>query len=346
MPATCTETTTFTCSNCHRERPLSQACLTGTDTRVCFDCFDRHYTRCAGCGELVLREAVDSTSNYYAPRTIDGDVYCWACSCYRQTDYGTEETVCWRPIPMASPIASYDEIGSTRKYGVEIETSECPRYERLRGNTHFGAKPDCTVDGLEFDSPVLYGDEGLAEIRKFLEFADEHDWAVDDNCGCHTHYDMRGESDESLARIAYAYRICVTMLEALVDPSRVNGEYCGMPRYSLREIRQAFSTPAYIGCDFRYWCEGTPRYTYVNLYAIDTHNTFEIRILEGSIDAELICNWIKFNARFMDWAKTQTFDDLDTLFSGKSPAEMVDIAGNAAGMNAWLRQRFTHCQNM
>ena len=232
-------------------------------------------------------------------------------------------------------IATYDELGSTRKYGVEIETDSCPLSSDLYRGTCFGAKTDCSVNGLEFDSPILYGDEGLAEIRKILAYANAHDWEAGSGCGCHTHYDMRGESNESMGLIIFAYRLITKLLRGLTERRRHNNTYCRLPSYYSREVRRLVEN----GLSVTEGTLGHDRYVYLNISSYNRHHTFEVRILEGTVDAELVCNWIKFNARFMDWAKTKTFDELNDLLENKSLAELIEVVGTAINLKEWMLAR-------
>jgi len=246
-------------------------------------------------------------------------------------------------------IATYHRIGSKRKYGVEIETSCCGDHEQLHGFTNFGSKGDPTISGREFDSPILYGDEGLDHISEFLALAEERDWAADSRCGCHTHYDMRDESDESLYRIAYAYKMTYPLWKRCVPRQRVNGSYCHSPGYTLDSLERAVDR----GSSFREFAGNRDRYDYMNLYAYTDHGTFENRLLEGTLDVGDICNWITVNCRFMDCVKKLSFAEQRDMFnpSGQSSRARdsaraqfracIDLIGDA-NLTGWIAHRARH----
>jgi len=71
-----------------------------------------------------------------------------------------------------------------------------------------------------------------------------------------------------------------------------------------------------VGLQFEDFCIDCDRYDYVNLFAYEDHRTFEVRLLEGTVDAETICNWITIHARFMDYVKGFSFDDLHCWLAG------------------------------
>ncbi|MHC4188440.1 MAG: amidoligase family protein [Planctomycetota bacterium] len=207
-------------------------------------------------------------------------------------------------------IATYQRIGSKRKYGVEIETSSCRLREELRQLTHFGCKSDPTVHGAEFDSPILYGDEGFEHIKDFLTFAEARRWGVNSTCGCHTHYDMRDESEEKLYRIACAYRWTYKMWKRCVSRRRRDNSYCRPPVCSISEIVRNLTS----GTVFAQFACNRDRYEYFNLYAYQCHKTFEIRLLEGTLDPDVICNWIAVHCRFMDCVRNLTIAELRDTF--------------------------------
>jgi len=215
------------------------------------------------------------------------------------------------PKPFDVSVATYQQIGSKRKYGVEIETASCRRHWELFGHTNFGSKGDPTISGREFDSPILYGDEGFKHINDFTDLAAEKDWEVCDRCGCHTHYDMRDESDESLYRIGFAYRLTWPLWKRLVPRARAGGSYCGSPRYRLNDIEAAANG----GRVFSDFGRRQDRYDYMNLGAYGCHRTFENRLLEGTLDPDIICNWIAFNCRFIDGVKKLSFEEQRAMFA-------------------------------
>jgi hypothetical protein len=205
------------------------------------------------------------------------------------------------------------------------------------GNTKFGCKTDCSIGGREFDSPILYGDAGFEEIEALLDYAADHNWAVDRYCGCHTHYDMRDETNEELFRIAYAYAKTYRFWAACVSFERADNSYCEPPSYTCSDVCTGFDR----GEGFRSFGLSYERYDYVNLNAYSSHGTFEVRLLEGTVDAKTICNWVAIHARFMDYVKNHSFDDLDLILSGDPHhvlSALVDIVGDGDLM-AWLTNR-------
>ena len=331
MPASITQTR---CTCCNHSRSMS------IFEGICIECFDTRYLLCTDCGSLVRRSNTDrpyrsNRIHNLASREYrcNGAVYCVRCYDYHQDT----QPNWWQPRSFDVSFATYRGIGSKRKFGVEIETASCSRRRELNGHTKFGCKSDPTVNGAEFDSPILYGDEGLACIGKFLEFADEHNWSADRSCGCHTHYDMRDEPSKKLYRIAYAYRLSYSMWKRCVPRQRREGDYCHSPEYNTRDLVAAFNTRT----EFNRFAGNRDRYDYLNISAYRDHQTFENRLLEGTLDAEVICNWITVNCRFIDRVRDLTFRELRAMFgeaARPSYRALVDLIDDAA-LTDWVADR-------
>jgi hypothetical protein len=147
---------------------------------------------------------------------------------------------------------------------------------------------------LEFASSVLSGCTGFAAIHDICDYAEENGWAVDDDCGLHVHFDMRGESNDSLKAIALAYKMTYEVWTRFVDSDRIDNTFCKPSRAGCDALYKA--------PEFFFFAEDQSRYEWINFAAYNRHRTFEVRIHEGSIDANRICNWVKAHAVFIDWA--------------------------------------------
>ena len=320
------------CDQCNSVLPRgSMSPFTG----ICDQCFIRAYTYCFECAALVRINGRTQNVHYLIVDSIS-EPFCDRC--WHSRRHRSEAGVFhWWPTPLDTSIATYKRIRSKRKYGVEVETSQCTNFEQLYHKTKFGCKTDCSIYGREFDSPILYGDEGFAEIEALLEFGAKQNWDVDSDCGCHTHYDARDESDIALYRIAYAYVKTYDFWRYSVSNYRRDSSYCHTPSYTCRDIRRSADRSH----SFQNFSRHRDRYDYVNIGAYNTHVTFENRLLEGTIDAETICNWVTLHARFMDYVGVLSFDDLDHLFSGRPKhilSALIRVADESS-LSDWLVTR-------
>lgn len=301
MPATAQTTR---CHSCSRYYPSDEGSIF---EGYCAQCIDQQFVICRTCGRLTHRGRPNGRLSGHLGNDaymLDGEVVCYHC-------YDSSSGLYWRPKPLDVSFATYDRIGSKRKYGVEIETHRCTRREELRDHTNFGCKDDCSISGCEFDSPIMYGDEGLDHIVDFLAMADERRWTVDNSCGCHTHYDLRDESRDQLFHIAYAYAFTNRIWRRCVPRGMQNRSYCRPPQYRAADVKAAYD----VGTEYQRFACNQDRYFHVNLGAYGDHKTIEVRVLEGTLDAEVICKWITVHCRFIDTVKDLSFRNLRRLFN-------------------------------
>jgi hypothetical protein len=339
-------TVTETTIRCHCCSNLFTNVTRSIFNGVCNNCFDRDYVICTECGRLTrstLRVQLRASDRararaLHCEEYIGGDAYryngeiiCSHCaSSHCRGDL-------WLPKPFDVSFATYKRIGSKRKFGVEVETSECLGYEDLGGQIKFGCKTDCTISGREFDSPILYGDEGLTHIEDFLTLAAERNWRVDSLCGCHTHYDMRDESDEQLYHIAYAYAFTSRIWRRCVPRDMQDREYCRPLRLCAADIKSAYDR----GWEFMQFASNQERYTHINFNAYEAHSTFEVRVLEGTLDPEVICSWITLHCKFIDAVRDMSFRDLRLMFNYRPRRKFrsfVNLIGDVDLTN-WVADR-------
>lgn len=314
------------CDRCSVVRPRKDMSIFNG---ICAQCFEQYYMLCGVCGCLLQVERTYEQNIFYRANDPYVTPLCYSCWLL------TEETGYWPPLALDVSIATYQRIRSKRKYGVEVETHYCIDYENLRGQTKFGCKNDCSIAGKEFISPILYGDAGFAEIEKLLTYAEKKCWSANGDCGCHTHYDMRNESNEQLYRIAYAYAKTYDFWASCVSWDRCDSNYCHAPTYTIDDMY------AHAACNrvFKDICYDFDRYDYVNINAYNRHTTFEVRLLEGTVDAETICNWITVHAQFIDYVKNLSFSELEYQLDNKRVfSTLVKIVDNT-NVTDWLAKR-------
>jgi len=217
----------------------------------------------------------------------------------------------WDSTPFQCSRPTYNSIGP-RRFGVELETSNCEDYEDIQDSTIWACKTDCSIDGMEFISPVLWGDQGLREVARFCKLASN--WEFDSKCGYHVHLDMTHELWRNMRSIAYAYlRTYPTIWSKMVTSRRADNAMCGEAGYHNSELRQIHSYD-----DWCYFVGIRDRFEFVNWRAWFSHRTLEIRLHEGTLNNRTIINWIKLHSVFIDTVRTLEPDDIDLHFGSNS----------------------------
>jgi len=288
---------------------------------LCSICFNTYFIVCSDCGNTISNDEA---------QTIFNEVYYPECA--RRVNEWPE-----KDFPMEN--LHFDTIPSRRGYGVELETSTCEGFQELNGNTIWGCHKDVSIEGMEFVSPVLYGDEGFTEIAKFCKFARRKGFRVNRNCGYHVHFDMRNETEDSLKAIAYAYAITYPLWCALVPNNRSDNAYCGGLDYNPEEILKE---------DWEYFVGKRDRFEYINWRAYLVHGSMEIRLYQGTLDATEICNWIKTHAIFIDTVKNMSFNEIKAMFSDNVYQlfkALTNIIGNDLA-DYWAEKAHSHGKNI
>jgi hypothetical protein len=270
----------------------------------CQECFKASFFTCSGCGYVGYK----SDMNRFGNRRL-----CYNCYVDCQDEW------LWDTSTPDVRENTFDETRSQRKFGVELETSNCPGHTSLRNHTTFGVHEHGSINGLEFVSPILQGDKGLEEIRKFCRLAHKRKFQVDRQCGLHIHLDMRGKSVEQCRNTAYAYHLTYPYWQQLVHPSRDNNSYSRGMRYDRSEILRF--------ADFSEFSTYQDRYQFINWSAYNDHGTVEVRGHEGSLHAPEICNWIKTHARFVDGVESTGFNTLESWFGENKEHNIRRIVG-------------------
>jgi len=312
---TCADRTTVTCDDCGEVIYRDDSYRTASGEDICDSCYGDNYFTCEDCGEIYHNDHLVYHRDY---------AYCEDC---RPDNYDFD------PSGFRNRSGRITEIGSARCYGVELETDECEGYDALEGSGAWGAKDDCTVNGKEFYSDILNGDEGLDAIREWARLAKRNGWDAGYNAGYHLHLDMRNESDDSLYAIAYAYRATEDVWLSFVESRRSNGSYSHRCEWRLQDLTDAADNRSFYS-----WSNRGTRYNWINTCAFSQHSTFEVRAHQGTCDGLEILNWVKANTRFADWASTKGLAGVQKALGNLSNSEKFDLIAREAWQDDELRE--------
>ena len=299
----CGDRETTCCNDCGNHIYNSDAITAAGGDEICQGCYEDSYFTCEECNDVLHTDEMRSSEN---------GCYCGDC-CQDEGDFN--------PAGFRDRTGSMTEIGSTRCYGVELETDKCSGYSDLNGSAAWGAKDDCTVSGKEFYTDILSGDDGLEAIREWGKIAARYGWDAGSGTGYHLHLDMRSESDESLFAVAYAYRRTEKVWFSFVEDCRLEGGYSRPMDISCADIDAAAAS----GNSFYSFSRPGSRYYWCNLVAYAQHSTFEIRLHEGTCDDIEVINWVKAHTRFADWAAELGLAGVKKVLDGLSCDDMFRL---------------------
>jgi len=222
---------------------------------------------------------------------------------------------------------NFSKVGSERRYGLELESKACDNYMQLN-RTGWGAKPDGSVAAKEFFSAIFRGNRGLRSIRRLCEYANENNWVACHKCGFHVHFNMRHESVDSMKAIAYAYYATRMFWRGRAREDRVGCDYCRAMVSENGNLDRIENQD-----DWDEFCSHRCRDIWANWQAYRWHKSLEIRLHEGTFDADKIVNWIRAHINFIDWASATGYDDTVSIVHREDHTELITSIWDRAGCN-------------
>lgn len=201
-----------------------------------------------------------------------------------------------------------------RRFGVEFEVNgiTMDRAEAaLRavglpvcrpGYTHRVMNPwkivtDASVNnGFEVVSPILRGEEGIAEAMVAADAMKTVGAGADRSCGLHVHIETEGMDVGDAKAVFSRYARFENEIDAFMPPSRRadQNRFCRSVKElaGSRRFRQAPDIRALSDVP-------TERYYKVNLRSLNIYRTLEFRQHNGIVDADRTSHWIRFLDAFV-----------------------------------------------
>ena len=283
------------CESCGCEVHLDDARCSDDGETFCETCYYEAFTSCESCYcEISVDECI-----------CRGDgTYCQNCAPAQCEEFDSGDDI---------DSETFTRTLSARRFGVELETSCCDCDGDDIEALQWGCQHDGSISGMEFVSPILQGDDGLASIEDVCE-ALRH-CEVDHKCGFHLHIDIRDLSPEERRKVAMAYCLTYRAWSAFVSDSRRRNAYCTSHPSSwidsLYISWQAFRSNLRGG---RYWWTNWS----------SPHGTVEIRLHSGTIDGAKVTNWAIAHCRFVDRVRGMFFNDILQLRNA-TPQQQFDF---------------------
>lgn len=324
---------------CHIDE-LQQSEARNDHRQLCESCYDDEHVTCTGCGDSVHRDEA---------RTSEcGDDWCESCYCdnftscddcgaeidinsgeYHSDDYGIYCTNCrshshgdeWDQDYHWRGCDAYDKLGSSRKFGVELETSYSPDYEDWAHGYGWGAKTDGSTSGMEFVSPPMHGNDGYDSVIDFARRMDRNGCEINRDCGYHVHIDLSDTSKEQRKAIALAYHYTRKQWAKFVDCERRDTFYARYNVDSRHNGSGDWDRDKIMGGDDK--PDAYDRYCWANWNAFNRHKTIEIRSHEATCDGRAVINWVKAHIKFVDYVKSMTVGQVTRAFGSEQDGPVM-----------------------
>ena len=212
----------------------------------------------------------------------------------------------------------------TRTFGIEIEACgiapttlaaeltaagiEC-RAEGYNHTTrpHWKVVSDGSVCGdrpFELVSPVLAGEEGLAQVKTVCEVLNRLGAQVNKTCGLHVHFGV-GELEHEpkfWRNLLNNYADLEPSIDAVMPPSRRGNRNAFCRPVAHPQLRERLARCHDLRAIERVATNGC-RYHKVNISSFWRHRTVEFRQHSGTTDFAKISNWVRMLSRLVEFSR-------------------------------------------
>lgn len=348
----------FDCFACGKSFYSNEMEMTKVNNKYyCKDCADDRIVACGRCGDLFDRENADGwggSSHYFDGEHYHQDCfyalyfYCERCNevvcqddgryhessgcsycqhCWEALDLHNEDNRQGNCVEFSTRRVSLEKVTFkhlryARCFGIELEINDDDLpYDDIERDTVFGSKYDGSLNcGSEFYTPILQGDIGYNEIKKFC---DKVKYAHVGACaGYHLHIDGRRLTWQGIKKLWLLYNIFEGVLYYMLPHSRRNNNYCKPSNMDFGAIASINSrkqlADLWYGQNENDGCSRHDHYNKTRYYGFNIHSYFyqqsiEIRYHSSTTNFEKVINWIKINQSIFDYALNHSINDILAL---------------------------------
>ena len=239
--------------------------------------------------------------------------------------FGIELESCF---PMGANPTSFESIAAAvRGAGVECHVE---RYGHATPQRWKVVQDGSVSGGGELVSPILRGEDGIAEAVKAVRALQDSGCRVDKSTGFHLHVDVTDFSASELANLGVSFLWFETFFDHIMPESRraCNNRFISSNRsqyggYGTAALNAGIAKIRAAGTESRFKvthainpacrcqregvrsrCQCSGRYFKMNATSVNHQNSIEFRQHSGTIESDKVENWIRMMVQFVDKAKT------------------------------------------
>lgn len=150
---------------------------------------------------------------------------------------------------------------------------------------------------VELKTPILQGEKGLSELKKVMNLLKSYGGHATNRDGMHVHFDAADfmNKHEKVVAMVETWYANQELLFSLVPEWRSRSNWCR--RWDLRMMQNLKSGNVFdngAGYPMSFGRNS------LNIDALHSHGTFEIRLHHGTLDYNEASSWIRFCSRLID----------------------------------------------
>ncbi len=179
--------------------------------------------------------------------------------------------------------------------------------------------------GIEIVSPVLFGEDGLNQVKLIYKCLNELNVKIDNTCGTHIHFDAETLSTKDIKNILIFYYNNQLIFDSMMPENRRSlfCKYCQPILSSEIIIIKDLLSKEEIGEELK------TRHKVVNAksHKRGNHNTVEFRQFNGTLNYDEIQNWILLIHKIIKYCCN--YNELLTLKHNNTLQEQLDEIKNS-----------------
>lgn len=190
-----------------------------------------------------------------------------------------------------------------KRFGIELEFENARRPVNTAGSK-WRSVPDGSLrnHGIEYVSLPLTSREVPKEVRWICAKAQEARMRATPRCGVHVHLNVRPYTLGQIASVATLYGLLEPSIFARYAEGRERSTFC-CPQYSNTALQQAlradFIDMRRDNCRYFPNAQRSAKYAALNYSSLARFGTLEARQLAGTIDPDVIIEWVQFLSRML-----------------------------------------------
>lgn len=155
----------------------------------------------------------------------------------------------------------------------------------------------------ELVSPPLSGKRGLDKLRKVVDAIKMAGATVNNSCSLHVHVGVKDFTPNQIVAIPYRYGYLESKIDKFMNHSRINSNFITTvsKNYTANLIQNVeYEMNAY-KLSFKNATRNLmSKYRKVNVSSYGRYGTVEFRQHQGTVNSEMVCNWVQFCLHFVE----------------------------------------------